>query len=91
MANGEIMDANQGPEHAKLESFWQYVYGGVAKVNTILYALSQMNPAQPDCPDRIENNRAFYYYQALTLGECSPSGHNHKYTGRIATDQKRSV
>ena len=59
-----------GPNNYFVVRVWQFIYGGIARVNLILQSLNELNPKPADITSieaELKTIRAFYYYQAIDL------------------------
>jgi starch-binding outer membrane protein, SusD/RagB family len=59
-----------GPNHQFVQDGWQFIYGGIARVNLILQTLNKLNPKPVDISfieAELKTIRAFYYYMAIDL------------------------
>ena len=59
-----------GPNHMYVQGVWQFIYGGIARVNLILQTLNGLNPKPDDITSieaELKTIRAFYYYLAIDL------------------------
>lgn len=59
-----------GPNHQLISDSWQFIYGGIANVNTIIKSVSLLNPEPPNAGSimaELKTVRAFYYFLALDL------------------------
>jgi len=58
------------PNHAVVSRGWQFIYGGIAWVNSMLQVVNEMNPKPVDLnaiQAELKTVRAFYHYIALDL------------------------
>src|ERR1051326_6870740 len=58
------------PDLYFFEDGWQFIYGGIARVNTILQAVDQIDPKPTDLVSikaELKLVRAFYYYLGIDL------------------------
>ena len=56
------------PNHQFMEDGWQFIYGGIARVNSILQAVSVISPKPSNLSSinaELKAVRAFYYYEAI--------------------------
>ena len=61
----EMWKHTWGPNHPFLIEGWQFIYGGIARVNSILQAVDQIDPKPAELPSiiaELKTIRAFYYY-----------------------------
>jgi len=59
-----------GPGHIGMQDGWQFIYGGIARVNLILQTLNSLNPKPANIVSieaELKTIRAFYYYLAIDL------------------------
>ena len=59
-------DAN----HPQFSGGWQFIYKGIARINSILKVLGEMSPSPAEILSieaELKTVRAFYYYQAIDL------------------------
>ena len=59
-----------GPDHPFVSSVWDYVYTGIARVNSILQTVNAIAPKPGDFASiqaELKTIRAFYYFLALDL------------------------
>ena len=66
----EMWKHQWGPDHQFVKDGWQFIYGGIARVNLILQTLNELNPKPPDITlieVELKTIRAFYYYLAIDL------------------------
>lgn len=66
----EMWKHTWGPHHELVIESWQFIYSGIARVNSILQAIEDANPKPANSSSiqaEMKTMRAFYYYQALDL------------------------
>src|SRR5687768_1857001 len=59
-----------GPDHELILEAWQFIFGGIARVSSILETVEQIVPKPPDFASiqaELKTVRAFYYYLGLDL------------------------
>src|SRR5579871_507832 len=84
-------DAN----NSMFEDGWQFIYGGIAQVNSILEAFSDVNPKPADSSSieaELKTVRAFYYYIGLDLfGNIPIAENNHVAQSQLGNKSRKDV
>jgi hypothetical protein len=91
----EMWKHTWGPENQFVTGTWQFIYGGIARVNNILQAVDEIDPKPNDINAiraELKTVRAFYHYMALDLyGNVPISDSNYTDLSKLKTRARSEV
>lgn len=91
----EMWKHTWGPNHQFMSNSWQFIYGGIARVNNILQAVNEIDPKPVDINAiraELKTVRAFHHYIALDLfGNVPIADSNYTDLSKLKTRTRSEV